>query len=193
MRRLTMLCLLLLTGAACASNAPRPAPGDIQVQNIRGTLVRPLDVPGRTATVLIFIAHDCPISNSYSAEVQRLRSDYGASHIAFYVVYTDVGVPLATLQAHARGHDYTPFALVDSHHALVKLTGAVVTPEAVVLGPADKILYEGRIDNRYSDFGKSLDVASVSDLRRALDAVRAGQPVKVSRTKAVGCYIPSAS
>jgi hypothetical protein len=149
-----------------------------------------LRVPGRIATVLIFIAQDCPISNAYSQEIARLRADYGASHIGFYVVYTDDGTATATLLAHARAHGYASFALLDPLHNLVRLTGARVTPETVVLNPQDRILYEGRIDNRFTGFGQARDVASVSDLRRALDAIRLGKPVAVARTQAIGCYIP---
>ncbi len=155
-----------------------------------GAIAHPLEAPGRTATVLIFIAQDCPISNAYGAEIARLRADYAASHIAFYVVYTDTGVPAATLRAHARAHGYAPFALFDPAHTLVAATGATVTPEAVALDAHDHICYEGRIDDRYPGFGRVRDVASVSDLRRALDAIRLGRPVAVARTQAVGCYIP---
>lgn len=187
---LTLLLWTLTVGLAGAASVTVPAASAIRVRDIHNTLVRPLQSSDRAATVLIFIAHDCPICNSYSAEIHRLRNDYAASHIALFVVYTDTDASAATLHAHAQAHGYSAFALFDTNHALVKLTGATVTPEAVVLGPHDHILYEGRIDNRFKNFGEERDVASVSDLRRALDAVRLGQPIKVTRTTAVGCYIP---
>ena len=165
--------------------APRPAP----VRDVHGAFVRSLAAPGRAATVLIFIARDCPLSNSYAAEIKRLRADYALSPIVFYVVYVDGG-PAKDIRAHAKAHGYDGFALRDPAHALVRLTGATVTPEAAVLGPGRRLLYEGRIDNRFPDFGRARDIASVHDLRRALDAIRAGHPVAVVRTKAVGCFIP---
>jgi thiol-disulfide isomerase/thioredoxin len=190
-RTLFSVFLFLTAVSVQAAAVPHPVLAHVQVRTIQGTVVQPLAAPNRTATVLLFIAYNCPICNSYSAEIHRLQTDYGVGKIAFYVVYTDVGVPLKKLQAHAKAHGYTKFALFDKSHALVKLTKAAVTPEAVVLGPTDQILYEGRIDNRYSNFGTSQDVATVSDLRRALDAIRADQPVKIARTKAIGCYIPA--
>ena len=93
--------------------------------------------------------------------------------------------------AHAKAHGYDTFALRDPAHTLVRLTGATVTPEAAVLGPQGRLLYEGRIDDRFADFGRAHDLASVHDLRRALDAIQAGKPVAVARTKAVGCDIPA--
>ena len=108
----------------------------MQVRDVHGALVRPLAAPGRAATVLIFIARDCPISNSYAPEIKRLRADYALSPIAIYVVYVDGGSAKDVL-AHAKAHGYAAFALRDTAHALVRLTGATVTPEAVVLGPAE--------------------------------------------------------
>ena len=197
-RAVLRISLALAVGSACgASSAIGPAPAAVtlpaaravQVRTVQGALVRPLDESGRAATVLIFIARDCPLSNSYAPEIKRLRADYALSPIAFYVVYVDGG-PLKEVQAHAKTHGYSAFALNDSAHWLVKLTKVTVTPEAAVLGPQGGLLYEGRIDDRFPDFGKARDIADVHDLRRALDAVRAGRPVAVPRTKAVGCYIP---
>jgi hypothetical protein len=182
--------MILTASAANAAKLPTTLVRTMPVQNIQGSETHPLEASGRAATVLIFIAHDCPICNAYSAEIARLRDDYGPSHIALYVVYTDVGTSRAVLATHAKTHNYTSFALYDPKHILVKDTGAMVTPEAVVLGPHDRIRYEGRIDNRFTGFGLERDVASVSDLRRALDSIRLGKTVAVARTKAVGCYIP---
>ena len=188
-KRLT-LALLTLTAAASASPVTPPAARAVQVRDVHGLALRPLDAPGRAATVLIFIARDCPISNSYAPEIKRLRADYAHSPIAFYVVYVDGG-PAKDVLAHATAHDYDAFALRDTAHTLVRLTGATVTPEAVALGPDARVLYEGRIDDRFLDFGRERDLASVRDLRRALDAIRDGRPVPVTRTKAVGCDIPT--
>lgn len=197
-RAVSIISLALVTGTVCGATPPPappraavalPAAQAVQVRTVQGALVRPLVAPGRKATVLIFIARDCPISNTYAPVIQRLRADYALSPIAFYVVYVDGGSAQA-VRAHAKAHGYASFALRDPKHRLVKLTGATVTPEAAVLGPQGRLLYEGRIDDRFPDFGTARDIADVHDLRRALDAIRAGRPVAVARTKAVGCYIP---
>jgi hypothetical protein len=43
----------------------------------------------------------------------------------------------------------------------------------------------------YPALGQRRRVITEKDLRNALDAVSANQPVEVSRTQAVGCYIPN--
>ena len=138
MSRRCILALALLLGPPAIA-AALPAARTVQVRDVRGALVRPLDAPGRAATVLIFIARDCPISNSYAPEVKRLRADYALSPIAVYVVYVDGG-PAGPVQAHARTHGYDSVALLDPAHRLVRLTGATVTPEAAVLSPDGRLL-----------------------------------------------------
>ena len=51
------------------------------------------------------------------------------------------------------------------------------------------MVYRGRIDDRYVDFGKARAEATQHDLLDALQAVVEGQPVPNPRTKSVGCYI----
>ena len=82
-------------------------------------------------------------------------------------------------------------AVIDREHKLVRETGATVTPEAVVILADGSIPYRGRIDNMYPNLGQRRRVITEKDLRAALDAVGENRSVKVSRTQAVGCYIPN--
>ena len=72
----------------------------------------------------------------------------------------------------------------------MKATGAKVTPEAVVVDSTGKIVYRGRINNFYEDFGKPRRVVTEHDLRDALKAVLAGKPAPKPRGECVGCFIP---
>ena len=62
--------------------------------------------------------------------------------------------------------------------------GAEHTPEAYYLDANNRLLYHGRIDN-------SKDPAQVesNDLRDALDAALAGEPIQKTRSLAFGCSI----
>ena len=53
-----------------------------------------------------------------------------------------------------------------------------------------KIVYRGRINNFYEDFGKPRRVITQHDLRDALKAVLAGQPAPNPRGECIGCFIP---
>ena len=58
-----------------------------------------------------------------------------------------------------------------------------------MLAPGGRLLYRGRIDNRYAILGKPRLKATQHDLRVALEAISARKPVKTPRTVATGCYI----
>ena len=51
------------------------------------------------------------------------------------------------------------------------------------------MLYRGRIDDRYIEFGKDRPQPTVRDLERSLEAILAGKPVPVAETRAVGCIL----
>ena len=64
-----------------------------------------------------------------------------------------------------------------------------MTPEAAVFSTAGNLVYHGRIDNRYVDFGVARPSATSHELRDAISATLAGRPVSVKYEKAVGCFI----
>jgi hypothetical protein len=67
-----------------------------------------------------------------------------------------------------------------------------MAPEAAVLAPDGKVVYRGRIDDRYADYGKRRPEPTQRDLRDALDAVLENKPVRAPTTKVIGCYLPDA-
>ena len=141
------------------------------------------------AVVLFFTTIDCPLSNSYVPEMNRIRTDYANRGVAFYAVQADTTVPDAEVRKHASEFGFTFPVLLDPKQLLVRLAGATATPEAAVLSSDGQILYLGRIDNRVVDFDKRRPAATEPDLRNAIDAVLAGKPVARPRTDVVGCGI----
>jgi len=148
---------------------------------------RPVEPADKLASVLIFYWQDCPISNGYAPEINRIAAS--CTNFAFYIVQVDPGLSAAAAKEHARKFDLRPPVLLDPKHQLVKLTRATVTPEVVVIGKAGEVLYRGQIDNLYVALGKKRRAVTEHDLRDALDAIAAGKPVKKSETKAIGCVI----
>lgn len=157
-----------------------------------------LDLAGRpqdpfashaAATVLLFVRTDCPITNRYAPELQRLAQEFKARSVSFWLVYPDQDEAPAHIKAHMRDFDFPGEALRDPHHVLVKQAHATVAPEAAVFNGAGKLVYHGRIDDRYVDIGKTRPAAQVHDLEDAIQAVLAGQPVAHAETRAVGCSL----
>ncbi len=142
------------------------------------------------ATVFIFVATDCPNSNTYAPILARLYRQYSGRGVAFYNVYSDPSESADAVRKHDA--DYlVPFpALLDSHQILARQTGARSTPEAVILGPDGQQLYRGRVDDRFVDFGKTRFHPTQDDLGEALEAILQGKPVPHPVTKVLGCAIP---
>ena len=160
---------------------------DLVMKDLQDVQHHPLDPTGKAASVLVFYWQDCPVSNGYAPELNRIAAS--RTNFAFYVVQVDAGLTVAAAREHAKQYRLSMPVLLDPTHQLVKLAGAVVTPEAVVFGKGGEILYRGRIDDNYAAFGKKRAVASKHDLCDALDAIAAGEPVKQKETKAIGCLI----
>jgi peroxiredoxin len=141
------------------------------------------------AVVVFFTTTDCPLSNNYVPEMNRIEKAYAGRGVAFYAVQTDTTIPVAEVRRHATEFGFSFPVLLDPNQLLVRMTGAMVTPEVAVLSSAGDVLYLGRIDNRNEDFDKRRTVTTEFDLKDALDAVLSGKPVARSRTTAIGCGI----
>ncbi len=169
-----------------ASGLAAPAPA---LRDLDGALQQPLASGASRGVVLLFFADDCPISNSYAPEIGRLAARFAGQNIKFMLVNTDTHVSAAEVKKHGQEYGLRGPTLLDPTHALAKYVRATATPEAVVYAPDGTLVYRGRIDNRYVDFGKARPQATTHDLRAALDAFLAHKPVPQRETKAVGCYI----
>ena len=164
----------------------------LTIADIQGVPRSPLR-PDGMASVLFFITSDCPISNSYAPEIQRICSEYGPKKVSCNLVYVDPDLTVADVKKHVKDFGYSAVpAILDSTQKLVHAAGATITPEAAVIGSSGQVLYRGRIDNVYASLGKRRPEATEKDLRKALDEVLSGKPVSTPQTKAIGCYIPPA-
>lgn len=183
---LLSLCLLAASTPAGRAASARPLPA---LRDTNGALRRPLNVGTNRAVALIFIGKDCPISNGYAPEINRICAAYATKRVAFYLVNEDTGVSTAAIKQHARQYGFRCPVLLDPTHALARRVGATVTPEAAVYAPNGTRLYRGRIDDKVLDFGKVRFQARTHDLRDALDATLTGKPIPQPVTKAIGCFI----
>lgn len=172
-------------GPEAVEPAAEPA---LSLLDLYGRPVRPLE-GDKVAVVFILARTDCPISNRYAPEVQRLMEEYRA-RIDFWLVYPDPEETPGQIAEHVSEYGYHCGVLRDVTHQLVDRVGAEVTPEAAVFSPTGRLVYSGRIDDRYVAFGKTRPQATVHDLERVLLALLAGDDVASTRTSAVGCPIP---
>ncbi|HZK80214.1 MAG TPA: redoxin domain-containing protein [Humisphaera sp.] len=181
--------LTLAFAGAVAGNPPATQVASPAIADVTGVIRRPLEMGESKAAVIIFIAVDCPISNGYAPEINRLCKQYESKGLLFYLAYPDGDLTPADAKKHAADYGYTCPALLDRKRELAHRLGATVTPEAVVVDRDGQVAYRGRIDDLYVALGKRRFEATTHDLRMALDAIVAGKPVPTPRTTAIGCAI----
>jgi hypothetical protein len=175
-----------LAAAVCLAG-PEADTSSLVLRDLNNVAHQPLAPATKAGSILFFYWHDCPISNSYAPEMNRIASAH--PQFACYIVQVDRGLAPAAAREHARQYSLRPPVLLDPKHRLVRAVKATVTPEAVVLGKTGRLLYRGRIDNQFAALGKKRPSATEHDLLEALAAVAAGKPVPKSETTAIGCLI----
>jgi hypothetical protein len=173
----------ILLAAISAVLLASPGPTDLA-----GKPVQLFDGNSSKTTVLIFVRTDCPISNRYAPELRRLYGEF-SSNATFWLVYADRTETADVIHKHMGAYGYTFGALRDPEHVLVRQAKARVTPEAAVFSARGQLLYHGRIDNRFVDFGKTMAQPTQRDLEETLRTVLAGKPVNVASTPAIGCFL----
>jgi hypothetical protein len=166
------------------------APADVRVRTLDDKLIDPFQAPASAkALVFVFVSVDCPISNRYAPEVRRLHEKYSAQGVVFSLVYPNPAEPAEAIRRHLKDFNYPVRGLRDPRHDLVKAAGATITPEAAVYDRQGRLLYHGRIDDRYVSLGLERPAATKHDLDEVLSDVVAARPVRQATAPAVGCYI----
>jgi peroxiredoxin len=200
MKKLHVLSLMIaLVAIAIAGNARTmvadiPAPpaigatiGDFTLPDVDGEDHSLNSLKGKSGTVLIFVAVQCPISNAYNERMEKLAQDYKARGVSVVGINANSTEPAAAVKAHATEKHLTFPILKDNGNKIADSLGATRTPEAYFLDANNKLIYHGRIDN-------SRDTSQVisSELRDALEATLAGKPVAKTTADAFGCSIKRA-
>ena len=152
---------------------------------LAGLLLSLLVAQADRPTVYVFTTTDCPISNRYAPEIQRLAAKHG-DKAKFVLVYPVPSDTPEIIRAHHQKFGYSIEFMRDTQ--LVKKTGVTVTPEVAVMRGA-QLLYRGRIDDRYVELGRERPKPTTHDLDDALTALSAGKSVATRETRAVGCIL----
>ncbi len=171
-----------VTAIACAF------PGGAQPLDLAGKPSNPFATPA-AVRVLLFVRADCPITNRYAPELQRLAGKFTGSGVEFWLVYPDRTATRASIEDHIYQYHFPGKPIRDPRHELVKLAHATITPEAAVFDQAGRLLYHGRIDDRWVEIGKARPAPQSHDLEDVIGAVLAGKPVAHPETRAVGCTL----
>ena len=199
LRRFTGLAAIVLAGALLLAWAGPASPLPESVSSaagssgavaldLAGKTVNPFAVSAGKPLILIFVRTDCPVSNRYAPTIQALGHKYAGTAVMM-LVYPDKSETPQNIEKHLREYGYKIPALRDTHRELVKVSQVEITPEAAVFDARGELIYHGRIDNWYVDFGHARSAPTTHELDQAIQAaLNAGLPAPVS-VSGIGCYI----
>ncbi len=174
--------------ASSLALVPTPVSAQDGVIDLAGKAADPFAVARGKVVALIFVRTDCPISNRYAPAIQQLSAQH-VKKVEFFLIYPDKKESAEAIRKHDQEFGYRIASLRDTQHVLVKRSRAQITPEVAVFDAERKLIYHGRIDNLYEDFGHARKSATTHELEDAVRAAINGKSLRTDATPAVGCYI----
>jgi hypothetical protein len=139
--------------------------------------------------VYAFVAEDCPISIFMASSLKSVANRY-ADKINFYLVFPFITSTNKTANSYKVKNKLYQFIIkIDKGQLITNKLGATVTPEVVITGLSDSILYRGRINDAYLEPGKRKHIYTNNDLATALENITNSLEMPKPWKRAIGCYI----
>jgi len=172
---------------------------DFKLEGVDGPWYTLKDFSKAKALVVVFTCNHCPTAQAYEDRLIALVNEYKAKGVALVAIspndensvrlnelgYTDLNDSFAEMKIRAAHKKFNfPYLYEGDRTGISRAYGPTATPHAFLFDAARKLRYVGRIDDSERESN-----VKVKDLRNALDAVLAGQPVPVEKTRAFGCSI----
>ena len=164
---------------------------DFSLPDAEGKMVSLADFAGAPALLVMFICNHCPYVKHVAPELAKLVKEYQQRGVAAVGInsndaehYPDDSPEKMAEEAQRRGYTF-PY-LYDESQEVGKDYSAACTPDFYVFDGERRLVYRGQMDS--SRPGNNLPVTG-ADLRAALDAVLAGQPVPKGQKPSLGCNI----
>jgi len=140
--------------------------------------------------VVIFMCNLCPYVKAILRRLINLQNDYEKQSVQLVGInandvnkYPDDSPE--SMKALAEKKDLPFPYLFDASQETAKAYNAVCTPDIYVYGEERKLLYRGRVDDNW----QHPDEITRHDLKDAIEAILAGQPVSDDQVSSMGCSI----
>ncbi|MFN7542522.1 MAG: hypothetical protein ACK5TN_06995 [Acidobacteriota bacterium] len=133
--------------------------------------------------VELYWATECPVAGRYAPEVKRIVEQY--REVEFELVFAEDGLTVERLERWKKEYGLSVAAVRDEG---ARRAGARMTPEAVVW-MGDRVVYRGRIDDRYVGWGQTKGMPERRDLADVIEAWRAGRELRMREARGYGCVI----
>ena len=183
---------LLLAALVLAAPALAVAPGE-PVKNFQllDQMGKPHELYGlkdSKAVVLMIQGNGCPIVRQALPALQAIREQYASRGVEFLLLNSNLQDTSDTIAKEAEEFSIRLPILVDNAQTVGEELGVQRTSEVFVIDPHHwTLVYRGPMDDRLHY--EQQRPATKHYLTDALDAVIAGQPVKVKQAAGVGCIV----
>jgi hypothetical protein len=177
--------------AASLLTAAQPAPSLLRVRqstDVGGRVHQLGQTDGTKTIVFVFLGPECPISQRYVPELNRIASEHGSNPVEFYGVISGASITRTQAAAFTKEYRLGFPVLFDQAGHLARWLRPTHMPEAFVLKPDGDILYRGRINDWYASPGKPRAVIQHHELRDGISAVLVGKTPPKIFAPPVGCY-----
>ena len=167
-----------------------PAP-DFALPNVDGKTISRRDFHDRPALLVVFMCNHCPYVIHLRGALAQLARDYLPRGIAMVGINSNdverypADSP-AKMAAEVKAAGYSFPYLYDADQSVARAYRAACTPDIFLFDATGKLVYRGQFDDSRPGNGRPV---TGKDLRAALDAMLAGQPVSPQQTPSVGCNI----
>lgn len=162
------------------------------VDTISANIFSSDELKGDVGTVVIFLANHCPYVKHVVHEVAKLREDYWRKGISFIAISSSDAKQYpedSPDSMHTFGRKYLTYSyeyLYDSNQEVAKAMHVQCTPDFYIFDSGLHCVYHGRLDDSTPD--NNIPVTG-KDVRAALDALLAGQPIDPNQHPSMGCNI----
>lgn len=164
---------------------------DFSLPNVDGKTVSRDDFAEEKALLVMFICNHCPYVKHIREGLAALGRDYQGKGVGVVAISANDAANYpedspSNMAEEAKRFGYTFPYLHDEAQEIAKAYSAACTPDFFVFDEERKLVYRGQLDD--SRPGNDMPVTG-QDLRAALDAVLAGQPVSEDQKPSIGCNI----
>ncbi len=176
---LAALCAAALAGRAEAPRIGETVP-DFTATALDGTAVSLHDaVATHRVVVVLFLSTVCPYARYFGGHLGQLAEEYRSGGVLFVGVNSNQLETAEEMVEFAAAHGQTFPIIRDPDARVADRLGASCSPEAYVVDQEGTLRYRGWVQSKLRS----------PDLKRAIDAVLGGRPVRLANTKAFGCAI----
>jgi peroxiredoxin len=164
---------------------------DFRLPGVNGKIVSSSDFKNAPALLVVFMCNHCPYVKHIRGGLAQLARDYAPHGVAMVGINSNDAVNYpddspAKMKDEAKAAGYVFPYLYDETQAVAKAYRAACTPDIYLFDKDQRLVYRGQFDD--SRPGNNVPVTG-KDLRAALDAVLAGQPIPSNQKPSIGCNI----